>query len=39
MKDGGGLGSKGMLSSVLRVPACSKVLRYSFLKKIENLML
>ena len=33
MKDGVGLGSKGMLSGVLRVPACSKVLRYSFWKK------
>ena len=40
MKVGEGLDSEGMLSSVLRVQACSRVLGYSSLKKkYEILML
>ena len=33
MKVGGGLGSEGMLSSVLRMRACSKVSGYPSLEK------
>lgn len=36
MKVGGDLGSRGTLSSVLRVWACSSVLGYPFLEKKRN---